>query len=163
MLSQRRDIAGSSVRASGREGWPIGPNGEVLAALLADISATAAELKARDGLADLGEALANGVEQAAEALQWLLDHAGEDRNVAGAASVNYLMLLGYVCGGWMMGLSALKADDKLSAGQGDASFLEAKVVTARFYCEHLLPRAGACLVSATAGSASIMGLAEDQF
>jgi alkylation response protein AidB-like acyl-CoA dehydrogenase len=141
----------------------LGNNGEVLAALLADISATAAELKARDGLADLGEALANGVEQAAEALQWLLDHAGEDRNVAGAASVNYLMLLGYVCGGWMMGLSALKADDKLSAGQGDASFLEAKVVTARFYCEHLLPRAGACLVSATAGSASIMGLAEDQF
>ena len=105
----------------------------------------------------------HGVEEGFEAMQWLLDHAKEDRNVAGAASVNYLMLLGYLCGGWVMGLSALKAKELLDAGAGDASFLTAKLVTARFYFEHLLPRSGACLVTMKAGSESIMALSEDQF
>jgi hypothetical protein len=73
------------------------------------------------------------------------------------------MLLGYVCGGWVMGLSALKAAQKLAAGGGDESFLKAKLATAQFYCEHLLPRAGACLVSVKAGPESMMALSGDQF
>ena len=41
--------------------------------------------------------------------------------------------------------------------------MKAKLVTARFYFEHLLPRAGACLASIEAGPESMMALAEDQF
>jgi alkylation response protein AidB-like acyl-CoA dehydrogenase len=151
---QANDIVGRKTLAN---------NGETLAELLSDIQATADELKQQDGLADLGAALQIAVEAGSEARQWLLDHARENRNVAGAASVNYLMLLGYVCGGWVMGLSALKAKQLLDSGAGDESFLKAKLVTARFYCEHLLPRAGACLVTMTAGPESTMALAEDQF
>ena len=138
-------------------------NGEVLADLLSDMQATAGELKQQEGLTDLGAALQTGIEAGSEAKQWVLNHAREDRIVAGTASVNYLMLLGYVCGGWVMGLSALKAKELLDAGADDESFLNAKLVTARFYCEHLLPRAGACLMTMTAGSESTMALAEDQF
>ena len=83
--------------------------------------------------------------------------------MAGAAGVNWLMLLGYVCGGWLLGQSALKAAARLESGAGDGSFLQAKIVTARFYCEHLLPRAGACLAAMQAGSDSMMALAPDQF
>ena len=96
-------------------------------------------------------------------MQWLIDNAKESRDVAGAAGVNYLMLLGYVCGGWVMGLSALKAQRLLAAGGGDEAFLKAKLTTARFFSEHLLPRAGACLVSVKAGPESTMALAGDQF
>jgi hypothetical protein len=116
-----------------------------------------------EGLSNLGQALKQGVEAGSEARLWLLDNARENRNVAGAAGVNFLMLLGYVCGGWVMGLSALKAAQRLAAGGGDEAFLKAKLVTARFYCEHLLPRAGACLVSVTAGPESMMALSGDQF
>jgi hypothetical protein len=151
---QANDIVGRKTLAD---------NGEALAELLSEIQATAGELKQQDGLADLGAALQVGVEAGTEARQWLLDHARQDRNVAGAASVNYLMLLGYVCGGWVMGLSALKAKQLLDSGAGDESFLKAKLVTARFYCEHLLPRAGACLVTMKAGSESMMALTEEQF
>ena len=77
--------------------------------------------------------------------------------------LDWMMLLGYLCGGWVMGLSALKAEELLQAGAGDASFLTAKLVTARFYFEHLLPRAGACLVTMKAGSESMMALTEEQF
>jgi alkylation response protein AidB-like acyl-CoA dehydrogenase len=137
--------------------------GAVLAELLADIGQTAEALGASDDLAALGAALQDAVVAARRARQWLLEHAREDRSVAGAASVNFLMLLGYVCGGWVMAQSALKAAKRLEAGGGNESFLKAKVATARFYCEHFLPRAGACLASIEAGPESMMALAEDQF
>jgi alkylation response protein AidB-like acyl-CoA dehydrogenase len=138
-------------------------NGEVLGSLLQEIRAAGDELNAVEDLSGIGRALQQGADAGAEAVQWLMDSARENRNVAGAAGVNYLMLLGYVCGGWVMGLSALKAAQLLARGSGDTAFLEAKLATARFYCEHLLPRAGACLVSIKAGPGSIMALSEEQF
>jgi len=138
-------------------------NGEVLADLLGDIQVTTDELKQADALTDMGRALQQGLDGAVEARQWLLDHAKEDRNVAGAAGVNFLMLLGYLCGGWLMGQSALKAAALLEAGGGDESFLKAKIATAQFYGEHLLPRSGACLAAVVAGPGSTMALSEDQF
>ena len=137
--------------------------GEVLADLLSDISATAANLGADERFADLGEALSDAVNAAEEARLWVLENALSDRFAAGSCGVNYLMLLGYVCGAWLMGESALKAAAKLESGSGDKSFLEAKLVTARFFFEHLLPRAGAHLAAVKAGSASMMALSEDQF
>jgi alkylation response protein AidB-like acyl-CoA dehydrogenase len=138
-------------------------DGSVLADLLEDVRATAGALHAREGLAVLGAALQSGADSAQAASRWLLENARNDRNVAGAAGVNFLMLLGYVCGGWLMGRSALKAAERLEAGGGDESFLQAKIVTARFYCEHLLPRAGACLAAIQAGPDSMMALSADQF
>jgi alkylation response protein AidB-like acyl-CoA dehydrogenase len=151
---QANDLVGRKTLANG---------GEVLADLLRDIQKTVDELVQDDSLSSMGRALQQGVEVSLEARQWLLDHAKLDRNVAGAAGVNFLMLLGYVCGGWLMGQSALKAKALLESGATDEAFLKAKLVTARFYCEHLLPRAGACLAAIEAGPESTMALAEDQF
>jgi alkylation response protein AidB-like acyl-CoA dehydrogenase len=137
--------------------------GRVLSGLLDEIQLTADGLAQADGLSALGSVLARGVQWGREALQWLLDNAADNRNVAGGAGVNFLMLLGYLCGGWVMGRSALRASQLLSEGEGNQSFLEAKLATARFYCEHLLPRAGACLESVKAGPDSMMALSEDQF
>ncbi len=138
-------------------------SGELLENLLNDIQATTDELSASGQLADLGQALQTSVDAGRTARQWLLDNAGQDRNVAGGASVNLLMMLGYICGGWVMGRSALKAAQLLAAGGGDEAFLEAKLITARFYMEHLLPRADSCLTTIQAGSESMMALEEDQF
>jgi len=77
--------------------------------------------------------------------------------------VNFLMLLGYACGGWIMGISALKASQRLAQGGGDTAFLKAKLVTAKFYCDHLLPRTGACLASVKAGPESMMAMPVEQF
>jgi len=138
-------------------------NGEVLADLLQEIQDTADQLVAMDDLSSIGRALEQGVAEASEARQWILDNAGQSRDVAGAAGVNFLMLLGYVCGGWIMGASALKAAKILAAGGGDTAFLKAKLVTAKFYCDHLLPRAGACLVSVKAGPESMMEMPVEAF
>lgn len=137
--------------------------GDAVAGLIADFRKTADDLSADESLVAMGTALSEAAEWAERACRWVLANAPEDRHAAGSASFNYLMLLGYACGGWVMGESALKAAAKLEAGGGDRSFLEAKLVTARFFMEHLLPRASACLAAMEAGSASMMALDEDQF
>ena len=65
-------------------------------------------------------------------------------------------------GGWQMARAALVAQNKLAAGE-DTVFHEAKLVTARFYAEHILPKAGALLRSIQSGGTSILALTEEQF
>ena len=79
-----------------------------------------------------------------------------------AASMSYLMLTGYVCGGWQMARAALVAQDKLEQGE-DASFYGAKLITARFYAEQILPKAGALVQAIKSGGSSVMALNEEQF
>ncbi len=141
----------------------LGDNGEALRSWLDEIQATAADMSAVDSLAAMADALKKAVKEGAEARAWLLENGKQDRNAAGAASVNFMMLMGFLCGGWVMGKSALKAAQMLEAGDGDTGFLKAKQVTVRFYFEHLLPRTGAYLAAITAGSESMMALDAEQF
>ena len=151
---QANDLVGRKLLAN---------KGEVLADLLREIQETSKALAAIGDLSGIGQALQQGVDTGFEASQWILDNARESRDVAGGAGVNFLMLLGYVCGGWVMGLSALKASEKLAAGSGDEAFFKAKLITAKFYSEHFLPRAGACLETIKAGPGSMMEMPLEQF
>jgi hypothetical protein len=141
----------------------LGDNGEALQDLLDEIQATAGEMSAIDGLATMAAALKQAADAGNEAKDWLLEHASQDRNIAGGVSVNYMMLMGYLCGGWVMGRSALKAVQLLQAGGGDQAFLETKKVTAQFYFEHLLPRTASYLATVKSGSESMMALDAEQF
>jgi len=48
----------------------------------------------------------------------------------------------------------------MEAGQGDAAFLRAKVLTARFYADHILPQAMALSMIAMRGSDSVLAVEE---
>jgi alkylation response protein AidB-like acyl-CoA dehydrogenase len=141
----------------------LGDNGQALSDLLDEIKQAARDMSAVENLAGMATSLSAAVETGREALAWLLERAPQDSNAMGAASVNYMMLLGYLCGGWVMGRSALKASQLLAPGGGDESFLKTKQLTARFYFDHLLPRTTSYLATIKAGSESIMALDEEQF
>ncbi|MEI2779944.1 MAG: acyl-CoA dehydrogenase [Candidatus Competibacter sp.] len=136
--------------------------GAAMRALIAEIAATVEELgqTAGDDLAAIRAGLAEGVQALTEATGWML--GASDAAAAMAVSVDYLMLAGFVCGGWQMARAALVAQTKLMTGE-DPSFHEAKLITARFYAEHLLPKAGALRASIKNGGVSILGLTEEQF
>jgi len=151
---QGLDLAGRKI---------IADNGHALRDLLDDIQATADEMSTLENLAGMAARLKRAAQAGHEACTWLLENAKQDRHAMGAASVNFMMLLGYVCGGWMMGRSALKATRLLEAGGGDEAFLLAKQVTTQFYFDHLLPRAGSCLTAIRSGSDSMMALDAEQF
>ncbi|WP_286237519.1 acyl-CoA dehydrogenase [Neptuniibacter halophilus] len=137
--------------------------GEHLAVLMQDIAVTVEELQASEQFKAQGMALAEALEMAQTARQWLLDNAAADEHAAGSVSVNFMMLFGYLCGGWVMGQSALKAQQLLDQGEGDPEYLTAKLQTAAFFSQHLLPRVKANLASIQAGSESIMALDEALF
>ncbi len=137
--------------------------GEAVQALLDEIQANADEVAAVDALSGMGASLKDAVQAGRAATAWLLENAMQDKNAIGAASVNYMMLMGFLCGGWVMARSALKATQLLAEGSSDRGFLEAKNITAQFYFDHLLPRTGAYLAAIEAGSDSMMAMTEDQF
>ena len=111
----------------------------------------------------LRKSLAAGVEAIAECVEFILAHAGKEPRVAFAGAVPFLKLVGITCGGWQMGRAALVAQSKLSAGEGDASFYHAKIVTARFFADHILSGSTGMRAAIVDGSAGVLGLGVEQF
>lgn len=136
--------------------------GAAMRALIADITATAEDLgqAVGDDMTAIRDGLRAGVQALAMATDWIL--SCNDPRATMAISVDYMMLTGYVCGGWQMARAARVAQTRLASGQ-DPLFHEAKLLTARFYAEHILPKAGALLRSIQNGGTSIMALSEEQF
>ncbi len=87
----------------------------------------------------------------------------QDREEAGAASVDYLMYAGYVVLAWFHAQAAAEAERQLAAGIGDAAFLSAKLFTARFYFERILPRTRAHAATMLSGADNLMDLDEAHF
>jgi 3-(methylsulfanyl)propanoyl-CoA dehydrogenase len=87
------------------------------------------------------------------------EKAMEDANEIGAASVDYTMFSGYVCLAYMWIQMAELAQRKIADG-ADPDFYLAKIATARFYFQRILPRAEAHARAATAGAGSVMDLDE---
>ena len=103
--------------------------------------------------------LAAGVQALADGVQFFV--AQKDPHAAQAGAVPFLKLAGIVAGGWQLARSALIAERKMN--DGDASFLKAKIATARFYGDHVLVQAPALRETVLNGAAGVMALAEDQF
>jgi len=87
----------------------------------------------------------------------------KDPEEAGAAATDYLRLLGLVALGYMWARTAKIAAEKLPAANGDAGFYKAKLTTAQFFNDRLLPQAGALWGAIKAGKASMMALEDAAF
>ncbi|MGF6592143.1 acyl-CoA dehydrogenase C-terminal domain-containing protein [Pseudomonas sp. 2835] len=92
--------------------------------------------------------------------QWLCEQASRDPNAIGAASVEYLQLFGYVTYAYMWSRMAAVARDSLVQ---DPAFYGAKLASAGFFFERLLPRTLSLNASIRAGSASLFELDAAQF
>jgi alkylation response protein AidB-like acyl-CoA dehydrogenase len=116
---------------------------------------------------DIG-ALVKSLAKAFGALQlatgFIAQKSFSDPEEAGAASTDYLRMLGLVALGFMWVRMSKVAADKLPAANGeDAAFYRAKRITAAFYIDRILPQAGALLYAIKAGKASMMALDESAF
>jgi hypothetical protein len=83
-------------------------------------------------------------------------------NAVFAGSVPYLMLAGNLMAGWQLARALLVAQDELAKGV-DAPFMKAKIITARFYADHLLTRAPGVRDAILEGFESVTALALDAF
>jgi len=152
---QAADLAGRKLGSDG---------GAAMAALIAEMRQVAVELARSEdtGVASIGASLASGVEALDSATAWMLHALATEPDAALASSVDYLMLTGYVCGGWQMGRAALVASRKSTANE-DPDFHRAKLATARYYADKVLPKANALLAAIRSGSSSGTSLPIEQF
>jgi butyryl-CoA dehydrogenase len=133
--------------------------------VIAEVRDTAAELsKAHsDDLKIIGKRLSDASAALEDVVNFIVSSAKSDIKAAFAGSVLYLKMAGVVFGGWQMGRAALAAARKLSAGEGDAAFYQAKIVTARFFADHYVSTASASRAAIVEGSSGVLALAEEQF
>ena len=139
--------------------------GETMRGLITEIRGTDPDLAgaADDDLAAVRAGLAQGVEALEAATGWLLDSARNDRGAVTAGATPYLRLTGTVVGGWLMARAALAAGRRLADGDADPNFLKAKIRTARFYAEQILPQGAALLTPIVRGGDTVMEFDEAQF
>jgi alkylation response protein AidB-like acyl-CoA dehydrogenase len=133
--------------------------------VFAEVYATVKALGAagRPDLQAIGQRLGVALKAWTDATEWL---AAEARNgLAGplAAAVPYLHLAVTVCGGWFMGKAALAAAGYLDKAEGDQVFYSAKIVTARFYADQMLPLASSYSETVRAGSAALSAVTDEMF
>jgi len=152
---QANDLIGRKIA---REG------GATLLTVIAAMRALDADLAKQGGepFAAIRVRLTAAVNALATAGQWIVKTYGSDVRAASAGAVPFLRLFGVVAGGWQMARAALIAQGKIEAGDSDP-FYPAKIVTARFYADHLLSQAEGLASSVTDGAAGVMALAEEMF
>ncbi len=81
----------------------------------------------------------------------------------GAASVDFLMYSGYVVLAYYWARAAVVADKALQTGTTEEDFYKAKITTAKFYFQRLLPKTRGYVATMSAGADSLMELDADHF
>ena len=152
---QAADLVGRKLPAD--KGW-------AMAALIGEMHAVEPQLAQADGadFASIRAALRDGVLALEQATQWVLQTIEQDPDATLAASFSYLMLVGYVCGGWQMARAAVAARACLQSGE-HKGFYRAKIATATFYAEQIMPKANALLSVVKSGASTALALGEECF
>ena len=133
--------------------------------IFGEVHATAKALGAsgKPELQAIGQRLGVALKAWTDATEWLAANAKTGLSGVLTAAVPYLHLAVTVCGGWFMGKAALAAAGYLDKGEGDQPFYRAKVTSARFYADQLLPQAAAFAETVMAGDAAIQNIGAELF
>ena len=151
---QALDLIGRKLPAAG---------GAAIMSLIGDMKAIDAGLTgAGERFSSMRTGLAEGVAALEQATAWLAMNGMQDPNQAAAGATPYLRMLGTITGGFFLAKSALAASQLLEEGSYDKEFLEAKIDTARFYAEQLLPLGTALLGQITAGKETLFAIDPEQ-
>ncbi len=134
-------------------------------ALIADVKAELAALEPANDtvLRAIRSALTAALRAFEESTSWMLARHGQNPRETAAGAVPYLKLTGTLAGGWQMAKAARIANHLLASGDEAAAFLRAKIATARFYAEHVLPETEMWRDEITAGAASTLALEDALF
>ncbi|TKT74234.1 acyl-CoA dehydrogenase C-terminal domain-containing protein [Aquamicrobium sp. LC103] len=138
--------------------------GRAVQAFFKEVGDFCEENRADERMAPFTKALKKGLNDLQAATMWLMQNAMQKPDNAGAASTDYMHLFGLVALGYMWARMAKTAQRKLAEGaDGSAAFCEAKVATARYYMDRIMPESAAHLARISSGADSMMALAEEAF
>jgi len=127
------------------------------------VASECAAAKGDDRTAEFASRLEKALGEMQAATMWFMSNGMQNPNALGAGAYSYMTLTGLVAVGLMWLRMAKAASRMLAAGEGEVPFLEAKLVTARFYAERILPDVGALRRKIEGGADAVMGLDESMF
>jgi hypothetical protein len=153
---QANDLVGRKV---GREG------GRTALALIVDMENIPALLLATNdaNLKAVAAQLTISIASAKRATEWIATMFPNNPAAVFVGAVHYLKLMGTVTGGWMMARAALAAATHIKAGEGDGDYLRAKIMTTRFYADHILTMAPSFADALIQGAESVLQMEEALF
>lgn len=146
---QAMDLMGRKVAMNG---------GKLVDVFSAEVRSFIDSVAGNDALAEFIEPLNSALNRLQETTKTVVGRAASNPNEIGGAAVDYLQQFGYVAYGFMWAKMASVA----MAKQGE-DFYDAKIITARFYMQRLLPHADAHGKNIEAGADSIMAMDTDWF
>ena len=130
--------------------------GDVVRELLLEINETASELHSAN-LKGIARPLEDAVKDMQAATEWLIEKGGASTDDGLAGATPYLRMFGTTVGGWLLAKSALQAKKQIDEGN-DSEFLQAKIETAIFYAEQLLPQVSGLLPATVSGAQSLYAI-----
>ena len=138
--------------------------GRALRAFIEEVNGFTGKHRENEKMTAYAKPLRNAVKALEAATMWLMQNGIKNPDNAGAASNDYMHLMGIVALGYMWALMAEKSQEALANGaNGRAEFYEGKLATARYFMERILPEAQAHLARIESGAESMMALKAEAF
>jgi len=138
--------------------------GRAVMAFFQEVAGFIEENSRDDALKPYLEPLKQGLDDLQKATMWFMQNAMTKPDNAGAGSTDYMHLFGLVALGYMWGQIAKAAHAGLAAGDaGNADFLNAKLLTGRFFMERVMPETAAHLARISTGSDTMMEFPDEAF
>ncbi|MDA0977339.1 MAG: acyl-CoA dehydrogenase [Proteobacteria bacterium] len=135
--------------------------GAAMGSYLGEVLETATRLEKDAALKSIGSRLRQAADDLQHATRFVVDSASGQPKLVGAVAYNFLMMMGYVAGGWYMARAAEKSQAALAAG--DNEFYRRKLKSASFYFSQLLPRYRGYMDAVTGGADIGMALTAEDF
>ncbi len=131
-------------------------NGRPARALFTLISEFIASQKDDEDMAAYTKPLEAGLNDLMAVAMWLAQNAIQNHEEAGAASVDFLRMMGTVAIGYMWARMARVSLDQLAQGTDEEAFYKMKLNTARYYMGRVMPDTASLKARATAGADVLM-------
>ena len=151
---QALDLVGRKLAQNGGRG---------LQTFFALVASEAGAAKANPELADFATRLESALADLQGSTMWLMQNGLSNPDNAAAGSVSYMHLMGIVALGLMWLRMATAAHVALETGADDRVFMEAKIMTARFFAERIMPDTASLRAKLEAGAEALMAMPVEAF
>jgi acyl-CoA dehydrogenase len=155
----------NGIQALDLVGRKLGQNGgRAVMAFFKEVEDFCAENRDNEKLSFFTKHLKKGLGDLQASTMWFMSNAMAKPDNAGAGSTDYMHLFGIVTLGYMWTLMAKTASEKLASGaNGQSSYLENKLITAKFFMEKVMPETALRRARIETGADSMMELAAEAF
>ncbi|MCC2110880.1 MAG: acyl-CoA dehydrogenase C-terminal domain-containing protein, partial [Hyphomicrobiales bacterium] len=154
----------NGIQALDLVGRKLGANGgRAVMTFFKEVGGFMKENSGNAALAPFLKGLEAGRADLEKATMWFMQNALAKPDNAGAGSTDYMHLFGLVALGYMWARILKAVEEQRGSGNRPDSFYDAKVTTAKFFFERMLPETGLRLARITAGADSMMDLPAEAF